>query len=90
MNGMVTVHNGRQAAGRESEARPPCLPRELLDTSAVEYVSLVASHKAQLRSAFDDEFLQKVCRLQKEHVRVAAQEPALMMKLQSKTRNAFS
>jgi hypothetical protein len=85
MNGMVTVLGGRQAAGRESEPRPPCLPRELLDTSAVEFVSLVASHKAQLRSAFDDEFLQKVCQQQKELVRVAAKEPALMMQLQSKT-----
>jgi hypothetical protein len=89
MNGMVTDHTGRQAAGRESEARPPCLPMELFDTSAVEYVSLVASHKAQLRSAFNDEFPQKV-RQQQELVRVAAKEPALMMKLQSKTRSAFS
>jgi hypothetical protein len=40
MNGMVTVQGGRQAAGRESEPRPPFLPRELLDTSAVEFVSL--------------------------------------------------
>jgi hypothetical protein len=53
-------------------------------------VSLVASHKAQLRSAFDDEFLQKVCQQQKELVRVAAKEPGLMMQLQSKTQNAFS
>jgi hypothetical protein len=79
MNGMVTVLGGRQAAGRESEPRPPCLQRELLDTSAVDFVPLVASHKSQLRSAFDDEFLQKVCQQQKELVRVAAKEPALMM-----------
>jgi hypothetical protein len=62
MNGMVTVLGGTQAAGRESEPRPPCLPRELLDTSAVEFVSLVSSHKAQLRSALNDDFLQKVCK----------------------------
>jgi hypothetical protein len=53
-------------------------------------VSLVARHKAQLRSAFDNEFLQKVCQQQKELVRFAAKEPALRMQLQSKTRNEFS
>jgi hypothetical protein len=81
MNGIVTVLGGRQAAGREFEPRPPCLPRELLDTSAVEFVSLDSSHQAQFRSAFDDEFLRKVCQQQKELVRVAAKEPALMMQL---------
>jgi hypothetical protein len=90
MNGMVTVLGRRQAAGRESEPRPPCQSRELLDTSALEFVSLVARHKAQLRSAFDDEFLQKVCQQQMELVRFAAKEPALSMQLQSKTRNEFS
>jgi hypothetical protein len=44
----------------------------------------------QLRPAFDDEFLQKVGQQQKELVRVAVKEPALMVQLQSKTRNAFS
>jgi hypothetical protein len=34
--------------------------------------------------------MQKVCQQQKELIRVAAEEPALMMQLQSKTRNAFS
>jgi hypothetical protein len=85
MNGMVTVLGGRQAAGREAEPRPPCLPWELLDNSSVEFLSLVASYKAQLRSLFDDEFLQKVCQKQKELVRVAANESALMMQFQSKT-----
>jgi hypothetical protein len=88
-NGMVAVLGGRQAAGRESEPQPPCLRTELLETSAVEFVSLVSSHKAQLRSAFDDEFLQAVCQQQKELVCVAAQEPALVAQLQSKNRNAF-
>jgi hypothetical protein len=90
MNGTVTVLGGRKAAGCESEPRPPCLPRELLDTLALELVSLVASHKAQLRSAFEDEFLQNVCQQQKELVRVSAKEPALIMQLRSKSRNALS
>jgi hypothetical protein len=85
MNGIVTALGGRQAAGIGSEPRPPCLPRELLDSSAVEFVSLVSSYKAQLRSAFDEEFLQKVCQQQIELVRVAAKESALVMQLQSKT-----
>jgi hypothetical protein len=48
MNGMVTVLGGGQA---EYANLNPALPaRELLDTSAVEFVSLVASHKAQFVS----------------------------------------
>jgi hypothetical protein len=61
MNGVVKILGGRQAAGRQSEPRRPCLPTEIIETSAKEFVSLVSSQKALLRSDFDDEFLQAVC-----------------------------
>jgi hypothetical protein len=89
MNGVVTILVGRQAAGRHSEPRRPCLPTEIIETSAKEFVSLVSSQKALLRSDFDDEFLQAVCQQQKELVRVTAQEPALIAQRQSMLTNIY-
>ena len=88
--GIAVVLQGRQSAGRESAPIPPCLPLKLIKTSQVDFVSLVSSHKEQLRSAFGDEFLQIVCQQHRNLVRVAAQEAPLMSQLRSKTGNGFS
>ena len=75
MNGVVVVCSERQAAGRESDSVPPCLPMELIGTSVVEFVALVSRHKKQLQSAFKPEVLQKICQQHKELVRISVQKP---------------
>ena len=88
MNGVV-VCSGRQAAGRKIASVPPCLPMDLIDTSVVDFATLVSIHKTQLRSAFKPEVLQKICQQHKDLVHIAAQEPPLMSQLQAKTRYLF-
>jgi hypothetical protein len=90
MNGLVKVIAGRQAAGHVSSAVPPCLPLELINTSVLDFVSLVTNHKAQLRSAFGEEFLKQVCDQHKELIRVAVEESPLRAQLLAKTRGVFS
>ena len=92
MQGLAVIISGRHAAGRESSPVPPCLPVELINTSNVDFVSLVGSHKHALRSHFGDAFLQTVCQQHKDLVRAVAHEAPLSSQLQAKarTRMVFS
>ena len=90
MNGVVVIRSGRQASGREGAAPPPCLPLQLINTSVVDFVSLVSEHKSKLRIAFEPDVIQKICQQHKDLLRLAAQEPPLMKLLESKTRSVFA
>ena len=70
----MDILEGRQSACQElADAAPPCLPMELIKTSAVGFVSLVGNHKDQLRSAFVDEFVKEIFRQHKYLVRITDQ-----------------
>ena len=84
LHGLTVVIAGRQAAGRESSPVPPCLPVEFINTSNVDFVTLVGSHKHALRSCFGDAFLQQVCQQHKDLVRIVAQEAPLSSQLHAK------
>ena len=90
MNRVDAVCSGRKAAGRKSAYVPPCLPMELIDTSVVDFVALVYSHKTQLRYAFMPEFLQNICQQHKYLVRISAQDPPLRLEFQAKAHSVFS
>ena len=85
LHGVTVILSGRQqAAGRESLPVPPCLPVELINTSNVNFVSLVGSHQHALRSCFGDAFLLQVCQQHKDLVRIVAQEAPLSSQLHAK------
>ena len=87
LHGFLTVVlAGRQAAGRKwSLPVPSCLSVELINTSNVDFVSLVGSHQHALRSCFGDAFLlQQVCQQHKDLVRIVAQEAQLSSQLHAK------
>lgn len=92
LHGLTLVIAGREAAGRECTPVPPCLPVELINTSYVDFVALVGSHKHALRSMYGDAFLQSVCQQHKDLVRIVAQEAQLSSQLHAKvdTHQVFS
>jgi hypothetical protein len=92
LHGLTVVIAGRQAAGRESSPVPPCLPVELINTSYIDFVFLVGSHKHALCSCFGDAFLQTVCQQHKLLVRDVAQEAPLSSQLHARilTHKVFS
>ena len=82
MNDLENILAGRKSAHQELvDAAPTCLPMKLINTSVVNFVSLVGDHKDQLRSAFGDKFVKEICRQHNNLVRVTAQEAPLLLKL---------
>jgi hypothetical protein len=85
LHGLTVVLAGRQAAGREwSLPASPCLPVELINTSNVDFVSLVGSHQHALCSCFGNAFLLQVCQQHKDLVRIVAQGAPLSSQLHAK------
>ena len=69
LHGLTVLIAGRhQAAGRESSPVLPCLPLEFINTSNVDFVTLVGSYKHAFHSCFGDAFLQQVCQQHTDQV----------------------
>eukprot|EP00171_Calliarthron_tuberculosum_P000595 IDg595t1 len=80
----------RQSTYHQADAIPRVLPLDLLNMSTVDFVALVGSHKTRLLSAYDEAFIQDVCKQHKVLIRIISTEPSLRTQLESKVKKGFS
>lgn len=81
LNGLFSVLEGQQAAGRAADPIPPCLPLKVIEWSVVEFVSLLSRHRDQLRTAFGTDSVNNVCKQHKDLIRAVEEEATLLSQL---------